>query len=564
MAKQYLLLAAIPALLFASCANDNEPGDPNTSPNLSNSLKVNVLSSSSQAGRLSVARDTRGAKAQRLQYVGSLLPVNTAASERWSATSVTIANGKAYVTWHSDFQAHQAAKSWGGALDIVDIASIATNPDAALELTFSNDSLKLNQGYVSGNTLYLAGTSSKVGAAVGSIALPVTDQSAIRYLDIPGSSANSVYQLNDSELMAVSGYAGAAVKFPANFATVENLDDVNVTEVIPQSAAFGGKFVADGYILRSDDTAGEIIPVSGIGGVKLDAPLTSSEKYAESFNEATNQWEEVSGETATHYGKHTMAVKDGRAYVGAGKNGLRVYDVANGTALWSNGNYTAGVCVDDDYVYAASGNGLRVYTAAADGKLTLFAYEVEKYNETTGMAESSTAAANGHSANFVAVDPATGYIFVAYGQTGVRIYKLNAGAPEPPAPEFEYTLTYELSTASNQAAPNVSGMPDPQGSADGVFTLSGNVPTSEDSHWTFLGWSENPAVDPARNPNWESEVVKPGASYTATQKATVLYAIWQFNVSGGGNQGGGGSDVNPPSDPNQGGGGSDTGGGTFN
>lgn len=523
-----------------------------------------MLSSSSQAGRLSVARDTRGAKAQRLQYVGSLLPVNTAASEHWSATSVTIANGKAYVTWHSDFQAQQAAKSWGGALDIVDIASIATNPDAALELTFSNDSLKLNQGYVSGNTLYLAGTSSKVGAAVGSIALPVTDQSAIRYLDIPGSSANSVYQLNDSELMAVSGYAGAAVKFPADFATVENLDEVNVTEVIPQSAAFGGKFVADGYILRSDDTAGEIIPVSGIGGVKLDAPLTSSEKYAESFNEATNKWEEVSGETATHYGKHTMAVKDGRAYVGAGKNGLRVYDVANGTALWSNGNYTAGVCVDDEYVYAASGNGLRVYTAAADGKLTLFAYEVEKYNETTGMAESSTAAANGHSANFVAVDPATGYIFVAYGQTGVRIYKLNAGAPEPPALKFEYTLTYELSTASNQAAPNVSGMPDPQGSADGVFTLSGNVPTSEDSHWTFLGWSENPAVDPARNPNWESEVVKPGATYTATQKATVLYAIWQFNVSGGGNQGGGGSDVNPPSDPNQGGGGSDTGGGTFN
>lgn len=564
MAKQYLLLAAIPALLFASCANDNEPGDLNTSPNLSNSLKVNVLSSSSQAGRLNVVRDTRGAKAQRLQYVGELLPVKAAASERWSATSVTIANGKAYVTWHSDFQAHEGAKSWGGALDIVDIASIATNPDAALELTFSNDSLKLNQGYVSGNTLYLAGTSSKVGAAVGSLALPVTEESAIRYLNIPGSSANSVYQLNDSELMAVSGYAGAAVKFPANFATVENLDDVTVTEVIPQSAAFGGKFVADGYILRSDDTAGEIIPVSGIGGVKLDAPLTSSEKYAESFNEATNQWEEVSGETATHYGKHTMAVKDGRAYVGAGKNGLRVYDVANGTALWSNGNYTAGVCVDDDYVYAASGNGLRVYTAAADGKLTLFAYEVEKYNETTGMAESSTAAANGHSANFVAVDPATGYIFVAYGQTGVRIYKLNAGAPEPPAPEFEYTLTYELSTASNQAAPNVSGMPDPQGSADGVFTLSGNVPTSEDSHWTFLGWSENPAVDPARNPNWESEVVKPGASYTATQKVTVLYAIWQFNVSGGGNQGGGGSDVNPPSDPNQGGGGSDTGGGTFN
>lgn len=34
MAKQYLLLAAIPALLFASCANDNEPGDPNTSPQL--------------------------------------------------------------------------------------------------------------------------------------------------------------------------------------------------------------------------------------------------------------------------------------------------------------------------------------------------------------------------------------------------------------------------------------------------------------------------------------------------------------------------------------------------
>ena len=100
--------------------------------------------------------------------------------------------------------------------------------------------------------------------------------------------------------------------------------------------------------------------------------------------------------------------------------------------------YTTGLCIDNDLLYAATGSGLRVYQRQNDGQLALYAFEVEKYegalpdsmNPPTTMEDGTTVEGH-HSANFVSVLTTPDnekYIFVAYGQDGIRVFKL---IPEP-------------------------------------------------------------------------------------------------------------------------------------
>lgn len=527
MAKHSFLLAAIPALLLASCSDTDMVQNPDiTPPGDANTLTLNVLSVSSQSGRFNLAKDTRGPKADRLQFVAELAPVATsdAAEKNWSATSVVVEGGKAYVTWHSNRQATAPATAWGGAIDVIDIDAIASG--AALTNTVSTGDLKFNSAIADGTNLYLAATGSKNGAVIARLPLAGNGLSTtLSYIDIPGASANSLYK-DGSSLVAVSGYAGAAVKIPAAFAE-KKFDEANENEahavISPFADDFGGKYVAGGYILRTDASAAQIVPVDGTAPRTLDVPLVSAEKYAESYDPSTGEWTSNSGATATYYGKHVLAVADGYLYVGAGKNGLRAYAVSGGAApVWSNGLYTAGVYADQKYVYAASGSGLRVYTRKADGTLELFAYEVNEY-DADGNAASITAGANGHSANFVAVDPVSGYIFVAYGQTGVRVYRLNENSDPLPVekedrnisiPEINYNDTKKV---------------EPGESAD--FTIPTTLPEPPAGN-KFGGWSENPS-------DGNSPVYQPGAVVTVTPDHDVVllpvYTEYEYVLSFEGN-----------------------------
>ncbi len=492
-------------------------------PATDNLLNISVLDAQSQSGRLKVANLTKGVKADRLQFVAELGPVaeTDAAYHNWSATSVVVNDGRAYVTWHSNHQAATQADKWGGAIDVIDIPADGSNAPWELQLTAQNNSIKLNQGYIANGRLYLAGTGSTTGATVGSIALPITETSTLRYINLPGSSANGV-ELIGSNLIAATGYDGGAYSFDANFDTAESIGKVQVNNIATPNVTFdswlgesvnnnsyGGKYVTGGYVLRTDDNVGAIVPVNNPSQpIALDVPLTSTEKFAEAYDPEAGEWYPLDGDKAAHYGKHTMAIDGGFAYVGAGQNGLHVYNVSTGASVWSNNNSTTAVVSQGDYIYAATGIGLRVYKKNADGTLALYAYEVDEYNA-DGTANSSTAASNGHSANFVAVGG--GYIFVAYGQTGVRIYRLDENASEP-----EETKETTLNVPSVKSTETQLIKPGEKGKFTAPEGPTENIPDGKE----FAGWSttEN-GTEVEYLPN---ETVEIPAGNTTT-----LYPVWK-------------------------------------
>lgn len=429
MRNKYLLLGAASALMLAACSEDIKGPEANNKP-VENALNLTSLSPASQAGRVSLPGETRGLKANRLQLVAKIAPLSDAAAKHWSATGIAIASGNAYVSWHSNHQAAVQATAWGGAVDEISIAALDSKAtDGIITNTLTSDGVKFNNVFANGNDLYFPLTCYKSGAVVGKLAIGVQAMDTIR---IPGSSANAI-EVNGATLTAVTGYKGGAYSLSTGF----NADGGSreVTKIVAKDA-FGGKYIVDGKILRTDDTHAYITDAANPENeVVLSAPLLSQTKYAEKYDGETGTWSNV-GTQAQYYGKHTMAIDNNLIYVGgglgeAGKNGLRVYSEGSGEPVWENGTGTTAVCVDGDYVYAATDAGLRVYGKYNGTELPLYAFEVLNYDENGNAADAPgenkpVAGTDAHSPNFVAVGG--GYIFVACGQSGVYVFKLNENA----------------------------------------------------------------------------------------------------------------------------------------
>lgn len=434
MRNKYLLLGAASTLMLAACSEDINQGPDNNRP-VENALNLTSLSPASQAGRVSLPGQTRGQKSERLQLVAKIAPVADAADNNWSATGIAIANGNAYVSWHSNRQATNQAREWGGAIDMLDINALtdlngAINPANVITGTQVASSAKFNGVYANGGALYLPITSYNYGAAVGRW---TPGAAVVDTINVPGVSANSI-EITDNTLYAVTGYKGGLYSFPTSNFGAENRAEI--TENIAYSETFGGKYIDNGLVLRTDDEGMQIVNLQG-DMRNSGAPLVSTEKQAETYNPETNQWTLVEGTEATHYGKHTMAVDGNYRYVGGGQgsngeNGLRVY-AATGL-VWQNGTNTTAVTVatvgDQNLVFAATGAGLRVYEPFNGTELPLYAFEVLNYDENGNAVKNPEnnkfeAGTDAHSANFVAVDGVTGLIFVACGQSGVYVFKLD-------------------------------------------------------------------------------------------------------------------------------------------
>lgn len=278
---------------------------------------------------------------------------------------------------------------------------------------------------------------------------------------MPGASVNCVAQMGNN-LVAVTGFRGTWATFSPDVAAVdydyENLENNDwLTLKQGMSDDFGGKYIAvdehnRGYVLRTELDKAQIIGAS-TGRVVVDnmAPLLSSNKVGETYDPTTGEWT-LGTEESPLQGKHVMVVKDGYAYVGAGLNGLRVYSLSNGMEVKNfdeekGGPNTTGLCIDGDLLYAATGSGLRVYKMLGEGQLELYAFEVKEYdenglpnsNEPPTTIDDGTATPGHHFANFVTVLNAENgdkFIFVAYGQDGVRVYKL---IPDATGEEEEVT-----------------------------------------------------------------------------------------------------------------------------
>ena len=477
MNKKFYWLAGFAALMMtAACSDDNVVNDnPDPTPGTeeeSNVVTLQVIDGASQSGRIHMVPQTKaveGVKKNRLNYVATIgNPELQGEDKKWSATSVFVENEEGtkntvYITWHSDKQATNPAGDWGGALDIINFEQI-DKPEIDIESSLVDQNLMKFENVMQAQAgegskaLFLSATHAEKGAVVARlpmynptkaeiIGMPGTSVNCV--IGMPGTSVNCVAQLGNN-LVAVTGFKGTWATFaPDAEAVYYDYDDLNNNAWLKLgqdlSEGFGGKYIAidengRGYVLRTDDGKAQILGASS-GEVKVDnmAPLISDWKVGENYDPATGEWT-TNKEESQLQGKHVMVIKDGYAYVGAGLNGLRVYSLNDGTEVKNfdeekGGPNTIGLCIDGDLLYAATGSGLRVYEMKGNGVLELYAFEVEEYDENglpnsmnppTTMDEGEATPGH-HSANFVSVlnaDNGDKYIFVAYGQDGVRVYKL--------------------------------------------------------------------------------------------------------------------------------------------
>ena len=461
MNKHHLLSLGCAALMLASCTDDaldNGASNGHGPEADSNVVTMTVLDGASQQGRIySVPTpDTRALKSQRLQYVATIdNEILQAKAKVWSATSVYLDDEKkqVYVTWHSDKQAHNEAQTWGGALDIISIAN--EDKPEMVQTAASADLLKFNHVMKYGDKLFLSGNHPTKGGVVARIAL--NDLSKAEVIGFPGSSVNAVAEYTDGNLIAVSGFKGTYGTFEPDVKEQDYdylLPDNNKYLKLFEKADddFGGKYVVKGddgnvYLLRQNgrgaNDKGQIIDVANEKTIPMSVSLLSENKWAEDYDPETGGWkvEESSGQSV-YYGKHVMVVRDGYAYVAAGQNGLYKYNLTSGEETRINKVFTTGLYADDEFLYTAGGSGLRIYQFQEDGSLPLYAFEVETYNEQTGAPTSKDAATTGyqtdfrHSPNFVAAhynaDKKNTYIYIAYGQSGVRVYKFAKDGEEQP------------------------------------------------------------------------------------------------------------------------------------
>lgn len=462
--RRFLACAVIVSgSLLLSCSSDNNKGivpDEEEEGYGAESGKValKLLSGTSQQGRVKSLVSTRSIlNKEALTYVATIgNPTYQADDKKWSATAIAIddAKNRVYITWHSDRQAQHAAEVWGGAIDVVNIEN--EDRPSVTETGFSTD-IKFNHVLIHGDQLFLGATSAQISGAVGRVALTAggdipENTETVDRIGFPGISVNAVAEYGD-RLIAVSGHAKGTYgtfapdieAIPYYYGKREDLKNTDITVLHDEMEDFGGKYIAadeNGKVYVLYNKTGEnakILNVSDNSVIALDTPLVSGKKFAETYDYELGEWI-LSGEQVDYYGKHTFAVRGGYAYVACGKNGLRVYDLTNGSApAWKNRTYTIGVCADEEYLYTSTGAGLRIYRMKAGGELGLVAFEVENYDEkengtgapiikgdndeTLGAAETGTA--KRHSPNFVAVHPKgdNTYIYIAYGQSGVRVYK---------------------------------------------------------------------------------------------------------------------------------------------
>lgn len=427
MKKNYLLLAAS-ALLLASCSNEAD-GPKNPQDNNEDVLTLTTLSPASQQSRIKKVATRDGEKKKRLSLEYTIAPVVAEGRENWSATSVVYGNNGFYVTWHSDAQAANPATNWGGALDV-----IAYNPGEApaFSNTYTNYDSKFNCAISGNDAFYIALTDKKMGAAVARVP---RDMNVGIVRQLTGSSANAL-SLEGDRVYAASGYKNGGVSsigkdFPAKEDGKANVDTI---AELP-----GCKFIVGDYVLRTDADHAYIYDFKNGQDHEIGAPLLSANKYAEEWDKDGN-WTVEAGEQSRLYGKHTMAVDGDYIYVAGGQaekgtqNGLRVIDKKTWTQVWGNASNTNAVCVEGDYVYAATADGLRVYKKYDGKTLELYAFESVPVLDEAGnpvlneegepKLEAGTTA---HSCNYVAVRG--DYVYMANGQSGVYVFKLDKSAP---------------------------------------------------------------------------------------------------------------------------------------
>lgn len=310
-------------------------------------------------------------------------------------------NGKFYVAYHTN------GKASNGAIEAISLKNnTLTINESVQSANATND---YNHILVDGNTLWVAGSQSGnkshaddvtgVGPFMGQISLKgdgtFTDKIQIAAIDrkTKGMDANCVANFKSNHIVATT--KGFTI-----FNAKMNKWNVGSTE---------GK-----YLVAAN---------SKLYALTVDGTLTA-------YND--NEMQDVAatynvGEISPKGNKAVIAVDEvnGDIYVCKGENGIS--KISNGTAsqfytcpTFTASNKAQNLEAGKNYVKGCA-NG--VYVAGNYVYVACGSYGLVVLDKTTGKEVCHRKAYNGKSANFVTVDD-NNYIFVAYGQSRVQVFKL--------------------------------------------------------------------------------------------------------------------------------------------
>lgn len=313
-----------------------------------------------------------------LEEVASISPVHG-----YSATSIDFNGNMAYVSWHANPQL-LGKEVFGGIIDVLNIS------EQILMQSLENKKIKYNHTMFHNRALYTAGANFNNGAVLSEITLTAdglfpTSLTEVQ-VHLNGASGNCVTHIDRNFVTASGGINGGFDYFPTTS-----------TESLRNTPAWGKYIYTDGK---------HIVTLANPGNGVVALYNYETEKSKDYQNLLTNPALTINtGEINPIDGKNVCICDKNHIYVCMGNHGLKRYDIESGKA---DGHYEIkqvnGVEVDDDYVYVANGYGITILNKSD------FSYAAS-FNDASA------------SANFIRKGE-DGLIYVAYGQKGVKIFRI--------------------------------------------------------------------------------------------------------------------------------------------
>lgn len=337
----------------------------------------------------------------KLDLVAAFNPSNNA----MSASCIQNVGDYIYVSYHTNGKARK------GGLEVLHFEGNQIKPDQEVQGTTGLD---INHLLVDNNRVYVAGGEVNKGAIFAYVPLQ-------NNILTTGEEAMKTYVLNATEHNKLD--ANSITKYGDHFvvASTRGFEDYDKD--------FNHIWFEDTEV-KSVVTAND--KVYSLVATGANTTGTIKEFNTTMFNNASKTYT-TNGNVGPENGKNTIAVDGTDLYVCQGARGLVRYN-SNGDKVWDYvvpaiqneksdkygavKGYCNGVAISGNYVFVAAGGYGVVVLDKATGK------ELCHRIAFNGKQENGQWL-NGNSANYVTVGK-DGYIFVAYGQSRVQVFKLTS------------------------------------------------------------------------------------------------------------------------------------------
>lgn len=337
----------------------------------------------------------------KLDLVAAFNPSNNA----MSASCIQNVGDYIYVSYHTNGKARK------GGLEVLHFEGNQIKPDQEVQGTTGLD---INHLLVDNNRVYVAGGEVNKGAIFAYVPLQ-------NNILTTGDEAMKTYVLNATEHNKLD--ANSITKYGDHFvvASTRGFEDYDKD--------FNHIWFEDTEV-KSVVTAND--KVYSLVATGANTTGTIKEFNTTMFNNASKTYT-TNGNVGPENGKNTIAVDGTDLYVCQGARGLVRYN-SNGDKVWDYvvpaiqndkskkygavKGYCNGVAISGNYVFVAAGGYGVVVLDKATGK------ELCHRIAFNGKQENGQWL-NGNSANYVTVGK-DGYIFVAYGQSRVQVFKLTS------------------------------------------------------------------------------------------------------------------------------------------